>query len=85
MAKPVVVTARIAEQLSSDLDELAGRLDRSRAWLIEKAIVAFVAEELELYRSLDEADAEIDRGEFITHEDLMAELKARYAQRQRAA
>ena len=85
MAKSIVVTARIGEQLSADLDELADRRDRSRAWLIEKAIAAFVGDELELYRSLEEADAQIDRGEFVTHEDLMAELKARYGKRRQAA
>ena len=85
MSKVVVVTARIGEQLSADLDELAGYRERSRAWLIEKAIAAFVEEELDLYRSLAEADAEIDRGEFVSHEDLMAELKARYGERRQAA
>ena len=85
MAKSVVVTARISEQLSADLDELAGRRDRSRAWLVEKAIAAFLQEELELYRSLDEAEAEFARGEFVTHEELMAELKGRYADRRQAA
>ena len=85
MAQSVVVTARVSEQLSADLDELAGHRDRSRAWLIEKAIAAFVRQELELYRSLAEADAEIDRGEFIDHEVLIAQLKARYGARRQAA
>ena len=68
----MVITARINEALSTDLDELAGRLERSRAWLIEKAVAAFVAEELDLYRSLDEAEAQIDRGEYFTQEQVEA-------------
>ena len=85
MASTVVVTARIGEQLSADLDELAGHRDRSRAWLIEKAVAAFVADELELYRSLKEADAEVERGDYVSHDELMAELKARYGDRRQAA
>ena len=85
MSKSVVVTARIDEQLAADLDALAAHRDRSRAWLMEKAIAAFVREELELYRSLDEAEAEFDRGEFIAHDELMAEMKARYSRHREAA
>ena len=84
MSKTIVVTSRIAEQLSNDLDELAAHRDRSRAWLIEKAIAAFVAQELGLYRSIGEGRAQIERGEGIDHDVLMAELKELYSQRQAA-
>ena len=84
MSKPVVVTARIGEQLSADLDRLAAMRERSRAWLIEKAIASFVAQELALRDALDESRAQIERGDYVSHEDLMAELKARYGKRQAA-
>ncbi len=77
-----VVTARISEQLSADLDELAGRRERSRAWLIERAIAGFVADELELYRSLDEAEAQIDRGEYTTQVQVEAMFAMRRAEAQ---
>ncbi len=77
-----VVTARIDEQLSADLDELAGRRERSRAWLIERAIAGFVADELELYRSLEEAEAQIDRGEYSTQEQVEAMFAVRGMQAQ---
>lgn len=80
----VVVTARIADQLSADLDQLAKLRDRSRAWLIEKAVSAFVKDELDLHISLDEAEAEFGRGEYLTHEVFMAELKSEFAQRRAA-
>ena len=44
---------------------------------MEKAIAAFVAEELELYRSLDEAEAQIDRGEYMTQEEVEASFRVR--------
>lgn len=84
MSKSVVVTARIGEQLSADLDRLAAMRERSRAWVIEKAIASFVSEDLALRDALDEAEAQIERGEYVTHEDLMTELKARYGKRQAA-
>jgi len=74
MSKSVVVTARISEELSADLDRLAGLRERSRAWLIEKAIAEFVREDLAFRLSLEEADAEIDRGEFYTQEQMEAWL-----------
>ncbi|WP_419809321.1 CopG family ribbon-helix-helix protein [Sphingomonas sp.] len=76
------MTARIDEQLSADLDELAGRRERSRAWLIERAIAGFVADELELYRSLEEAEAQIDRGEYSTQEQVEAMFAVRGMQAQ---
>lgn len=84
MADTTVVTARISEQLSDDLDRLAELRDRSRAWLVQKAIAAFVKEELELRVALAESDAQIDRGEYIAHEDLMAEMKAEFGTRHAA-
>jgi predicted transcriptional regulator len=84
MTDTIVVTARITEQLSADLDRLAELRDRSRAWLVQKAIAAFVKEELDLRIALTGSDAQIDRGEYITHEDLMAEMKAEFGARHAA-
>jgi predicted transcriptional regulator len=84
MSKIVVVTARITEELSADLDELARFRERSRAWLVEKAIAAFVERELDLYRSLEQAEAEIERGDYLTHEEFMAQLKIELGERRAA-
>ncbi len=84
MAASVVVTARISEQLSTDLDRLAAMRERSRAWLIEKAIAAFVQEDLDFRLSIEEAEAQIDSGDYTTHEDFMAELKAGFGKRHAA-
>jgi predicted transcriptional regulator len=80
----VVVTARISETLSADLDRLAVMRERSRSWLVEKAIAAFVREDLGLRLSLEEADAQIDRGDCATHEDFMAQLRAEFGKRHAA-
>jgi predicted transcriptional regulator len=70
MSKSIVVTARVDEQLSADLDRLSAMRERSRAWIIERAIAEFVRADLELRDSLAEAEAEIDRGEYYTQEQM---------------
>jgi len=84
MRKTAVVTARIDGDLAERLDRLAALRDRSRAWLIEKAIGAFVEEELALRGSLAEADAAIEAGNGIPHDEAMARLKAAIATRRAA-
>lgn len=84
MAATVVVTARISDELSADLDWLAAMRDRSRAWLVEKAIAAFVKDDLDLRLALEASESQIDRGEYATHEDFMAELKAEFGKRHAA-
>lgn len=85
MTNSIVVTARIGEQRCADLGELQGHRDRRRAWLIERAMAAFANDELELHRSLAAAEAEIERGEFVTKEDLMAGSIAKCGERRQAA
>lgn len=74
----IVVTTRIATDLASELDRLADKLGRSRGWVVARAIERFVAEELSLLDSLDEAEAQIDRGEFYTQDEMKAWFAARH-------
>ena len=66
MSKTAVSTGRVPEAVSDQLDRLAERMDRSRSWVISQAIEAFVAAETQLLDSLDEAERQIDQGEFRT-------------------
>ncbi|WP_313536584.1 ribbon-helix-helix domain-containing protein [Sphingomonas sp.] len=78
MSKTAVITGRVPEAISDQLDRLAERMDRSRSWVVSQAIEAFVAAETQLLDSLDEAERQIDNGEFRTQaqmEDLVAELR----------
>jgi predicted transcriptional regulator len=78
MSKTAVITGRVPEALSDQLDRLAERMDRSRSWVVSQAIEAFVAAETQLLDSLDEAERQIDRGEFRTQaqmEEWVAELR----------
>ena len=78
MSKTVVITTRIPTDLASELDRLADKLGRSRGWIVARAIERFVTEELSLLDSLDEAEAQIDRGEFFTQDEMKAWFAARH-------
>ena len=77
MTHSAVVSGRIAAETAVKLDKLAERLDRSRAWIVARAVEQFVEEEAEFLASLDEAERQIDRGEFFTQEQMEAWFEAR--------
>ena len=70
MASTVVVTARIGEQLSADLDRLAAESERSRAWLVGKAVEQYVADELEMIAFIEEGDADFREGRVLSQEEM---------------
>ena len=54
------------------------KLERPRGWVVARALARFVAEELALIDSLDEAEAQIDSGEFYTQEQMKEWFAARH-------
>jgi predicted transcriptional regulator len=82
--KSIVVTARLDAETLASLNQLALQHDRSRAWLVNKAVARFVKEETELLALLDVGEDEIDRGEFCTQDDMEAWFENRKQQRSAA-
>lgn len=80
-----VVTARIDPKTLESLDALAAARERTRAWLVEKAVKRFVEEETEFEAFLKEGEDAIDRGDYLTHEELVAELRRWQQDRKTAA
>ena len=72
MSKSTVITSRLDDEISAKLDLLAARMERSRSWIVARAVEDFVLSETELMDSLDEAERQIDRGEFLTQEEMEA-------------
>lgn len=73
--KTSVITARLDPETLAGLDKLAEYHERSRAWLVAKAVKQYVKNETEFFAFLQEGEDAIERGEFLTHEELMAEIK----------
>ena len=67
-----VISGRVPTETAVKLDHLAERLDRSRGWIVARAVEQYVESEFELMESLDEAERQIDRGEFYAQEEMEA-------------
>ena len=70
MKRTAVVTARLDEETLAGLDRLGEYYERSRAWLIAKAITRYVKEESEFFAFIQEGEDAIDRGEYLTQEEM---------------
>jgi predicted transcriptional regulator len=62
-AKERVLTTHVPEGLAREVDALAGRLDRPRAWVVKEALSQFVELEAHRHQLTLEALAEVDQGE----------------------
>jgi predicted transcriptional regulator len=72
-----VISIRLKEELEAPLDELAARLQRSRNWLINKAVEDFVAREADAQaRWLDTLPAleSVRSGQTVAGEEVHAWL-----------
>lgn len=67
-----VLTAHVPAPLAAKVDHLAQRLDRSRGWVVEQALVAWVEQEEERHRLTLEGLADVKAGKVVDH----AEVKA---------
>lgn len=72
MTKSTVVTTRLDPPTTEALDALAQELDRSRAWIVAKAVERYVKEELEFIAFIKEGEADIDAGRVHSQEEVEA-------------
>jgi len=67
-----VVTAHVPLPLADKIDDLAQRLERSKAWIVKQALTAWVELEEERRRLTLEALADVDTGNVIDHQAIQA-------------
>jgi predicted transcriptional regulator len=84
MNKTSVVTARVTSDISERVDQLAKELDRSRAWVIAKAIERYVEEELEFIEFVREGERAIEEGRYFSQEQVEAMFAEKWAKRDAA-
>ena len=82
-AAPVVATFEATS--ATMLRDLAERLDRSPESIVAEAVAGYVAEQTEFLDSLDEAEREIERGEYYTQEEMEAWFAERHTRIIKAA
>ncbi len=63
-----VVTAHVPLSLADKIDDLAQRLERSKAWIVKQALTAWIELEEERRRLTLEALADVDAGNVIDHQ-----------------
>ncbi|WP_449221470.1 CopG family ribbon-helix-helix protein [Tistrella mobilis] len=67
-----VLTAHVPGALVDKVDQMAERLERSRAWVVKQALSAWIAQEEERDRLIREALADVDAGRVIDHREVQA-------------
>ncbi|HEY4471213.1 MAG TPA: ribbon-helix-helix protein, CopG family [Stellaceae bacterium] len=60
--------------LIETLDKIAAALERSRSWVMLRALRQYIADEGQEVLDVQEGIAELDRGEGIPIEDVLAEM-----------
>jgi predicted transcriptional regulator len=77
-AMPAAFTVRLDDPTLSALDQLADKTERSRNWLVARAVEDFVALNAWQLEKIEAGIAAADRGEFASEEDV-ARVKAKFA------
>jgi len=67
-------TIRAETDIVHQLDSLAGSLDRSRNYLVNQAIKAYLQANAPACNKINQGIAAADRGEVIAHDDVMREI-----------
>jgi len=67
-----VVTAHVPLPLADKIDELAQRLERSKAWVVKQALTTWVDQQEERRRLTLEAMTDVDKGNIVAHQSVQA-------------
>jgi predicted transcriptional regulator len=68
------VSLRVPADLVETLDKIAAVLERPRSWVMLRALRQYIADEGQEVLDVQEGIAELDRGEGIPIEDVLAEM-----------
>lgn len=80
-----VVTAKLPDDLVLQMDEVAGRIDRTKSWIVRQAVSEWLAEEQRRYELTLEALKSVDEGRTFTQDEVEKHYAARRKARSRAA
>jgi predicted transcriptional regulator len=67
------------------MDEVAGRIDRSKSWIVRQAVSEWLAEEQRRYELTLEALKSVDEGRTFSQEEIERHYAARRKARSRTA
>jgi len=84
MSSSAVITARVDPALVARLDTLAAKLERSRAWVVSRAISRYVEEELEFLAFVQVGIDDLEAGRTHPQEEVEARFEIDRASRNAA-
>jgi predicted transcriptional regulator len=67
---PAAFTVRLDDQTITALDDLAKKTERSRSWLVMKAVEDYVSLNAWQIAKIEDGIAAADRGDFATDKDV---------------
>lgn len=67
-----VLTAHVPIPLAEKIDQIAARMERSRGWIVKQALSAWVGQEEERRRMTLEGMADVEAGQVIEHQSVLA-------------
>ena len=67
-----VLTAHVPIPLAEKIDQIAARMERSRGWIVKQALSAWVDQEEERRRMTLEGMTDVDAGQVIEHQSVLA-------------
>jgi len=76
-----VITAKLPKDLVQRLDEVTERIDRTKSWVVQKALIQWLAEEQRRYDLTIEALHDVDEGRLISHEDVKERVEQKKRER----
>ena len=71
----ITISARIPESLGAQIDQLATVLDRNRSWIVEEALRAYIEDEIEFIKAVQEGLDAYEAGRVIPHEEVIARFE----------
>ena len=66
-----VITTKLPNDLFARLDEIAGRIERSKSWIVRQAVAEWLAEEQRRHELTLEALKDVDEGRTLTHDEVL--------------
>jgi len=70
----IAISLRVPTEVAERLDKIAAALERPRSWVMLRALRQYIADEGQEVLDVQEGIAELDRGEGIPIEDVLAEM-----------
>ena len=71
------VTFEASDESITTIDEIAANLGVDRATVLREAVATYLADYEQLKADLEESTAQIDAGDFLTHEEVVDRFEER--------